>query len=68
MRIRRFLGKDGRSVMSQVKAELGAGAVILSNKSVDGQVELVAATEWDYAAFAASEVPAASAAAPWSNA
>ena len=42
MKIKRFLEKDARTAMSRARAELGAEAVILSNKSVGGRVELVA--------------------------
>lgn len=51
MKIRRFLEKDSRSAMSRVRAELGADAVILSNKNIGDQVELVAAIDLDEAAF-----------------
>jgi flagellar biosynthesis protein FlhF len=43
MKVRRFVGKDSRSTMAQVREELGPDAVILSHKKVDGQVELLAA-------------------------
>ena len=55
MKIKRFVGKDGRSAMAQVRIELGADAVILSNKNVDGRVEIVAAMDFDERAFTASE-------------
>ena len=34
MKIRRFFGKDMREALSQVKAELGSDAVIMSNRKV----------------------------------
>ena len=43
MKVRRFVGKDSRSTMAQVRLEMGPDAVILSNKKVDGQVELLVA-------------------------
>lgn len=45
MKIRRFVGKDMREALSKVKAELGGDAVIMSNKKVDGGVEIVAACD-----------------------
>jgi flagellar biosynthesis protein FlhF len=47
MKIKRFLDKDSRSAMARVRAEMGGDAVILSSKNVDGQVELVAAMDFD---------------------
>ena len=47
MKIKRFLEKDGRRAMARVRAELGADAVILSNKNINGQIELVAAIDID---------------------
>lgn len=47
MKIKRFLDKDSRSAMAQVRAEMGGDAVILSSKNVNGQVELVAAMDFD---------------------
>jgi flagellar biosynthesis protein FlhF len=55
MKIKRFLDVDSRRAMAQVRAQLGADAVILSNKRVDGQVEIVAAMDFDAGAFASSE-------------
>ena len=43
MKIRRFFGNDMREALNQVKAELGADAVIMSNRKVANGVELVAA-------------------------
>ena len=42
MKIRRFFGKDMREALSQVKAELGSDAVIMSNRKVADGIELVA--------------------------
>jgi flagellar biosynthesis protein FlhF len=47
MKIKRFLDKDSRSAMARVRTEMGGDAVILSSKNVDGQVELVAAMDFD---------------------
>lgn len=43
MKIKRFFGKDMRSALAQVKEELGPDAVIMSNKRVNGGVEIMAA-------------------------
>tara|TARA_R110002110_G_C13470513_1_gene720881 strand:- start:118141 stop:119271 length:1131 start_codon:yes stop_codon:yes gene_type:complete len=51
MKIKRFIDKDSRSAMARVRAEMGPDAVILSNKNVNGQVELMAATDFDEAAL-----------------
>jgi len=51
MKIKRFLDKDSRSAMAQVRADMGGDAVILSNKNINGQVELVAAMDFDEAAI-----------------
>ena len=47
MIIKRFVAKDIRIAMRMVKDELGADAVIMSNKSVDQGVEIVAAKDFD---------------------
>ncbi|MCB1679677.1 MAG: flagellar biosynthesis protein FlhF [Halioglobus sp.] len=51
MKIKRYIDKDSRSAMARVRAEMGADAVILSNKNVNGQVELVAARDFDETAL-----------------
>ncbi|MDV6251537.1 flagellar biosynthesis protein FlhF [Vibrio sp. EA2] len=45
MKIKRFFAKDMRTALLQVKAELGAEAVIMSNKKVTGGVAIVAAID-----------------------
>ena len=52
MKIKRFFATDMRQALRQVKVTLGADAVILSNKQVDGGVELVAAMDYDESALA----------------
>lgn len=47
MKIKRFVAKDIRQAMRMVKDELGADAVIMSNKSVAEGVEIVAAKDFD---------------------
>lgn len=51
MKIKRFLDKDSRSAMAQVRAEMGCDAVILSSKNINGQVEMVAAMDFDESAL-----------------
>jgi flagellar biosynthesis protein FlhF len=51
MKIKRFFAADMRTALRQVRETLGADSVILSNKSVDGGVELVAALDFDEAAI-----------------
>ncbi|WP_428634668.1 flagellar biosynthesis protein FlhF [Sedimenticola sp.] len=51
MKIKRFFASDIRQALRQVREALGSDAVILSNKKVDGGVELVAAIDYDAAAF-----------------
>ena len=55
MKIKRFFANDIRQALRQVKESLGPDAVILSNKPVDGGVELVAAKDYDESAFAAQQ-------------
>ncbi|MCL9774508.1 flagellar biosynthesis protein FlhF [Vibrio methylphosphonaticus] len=47
MKIKRFFARDMRQALLQVKEELGAEAVIMSNKKVAGGVEIVAAIDGD---------------------
>lgn len=47
MKIKRFFASEMREAIRQVKEELGADAVILSNNKVDGGIELVAAIDYD---------------------
>lgn len=47
MRIKRFLAPDMRTAFRLVREEQGPDAVILSNRSVAGGVEVVAATDYD---------------------
>ncbi len=47
MKIKRFFAPDIRKAMAMVKEELGSEAVIMSNRTVDGGVEIVAARDFD---------------------
>lgn len=47
MKIKRFVARDMRSAIAAVRREIGEDAVILSNKTLDDGVELVAAIDFD---------------------
>ncbi|MFK5984494.1 MAG: flagellar biosynthesis protein FlhF [Pseudomonadota bacterium] len=47
MKIKRFYAKTLREALRQVKQELGADAVILSNNKAESGIELVAAIDYD---------------------
>lgn len=46
MKIKRFVARDMRTALAQIKEELGADAVIMSNKKVPEGVELMAAVDY----------------------
>ncbi|MDO6444354.1 flagellar biosynthesis protein FlhF [Colwellia sp. 1_MG-2023] len=46
MKIRRFVAKDMRTALEQIKHELGVDAVIMSNKKIPEGVELMAAVDY----------------------
>lgn len=56
MKIKRFVASDMRTVLAAVKKEIGEDAVILSNKSVEDGVELIAAIDFDEEKFDANEI------------
>jgi flagellar biosynthesis protein FlhF len=45
MKIRRYVAKDMRTALAQIKDELGVDAVIMSNKKIAEGVELMAAVD-----------------------
>lgn len=47
MQVKRFVADDMRTAMRLVKTEIGADAVILSNRVVDGKIEILAARDYD---------------------
>ncbi|WP_168169355.1 flagellar biosynthesis protein FlhF [Kushneria phosphatilytica] len=49
MGVQRFIGINGRDAMRQVRATLGDDALILSNRPVEGGVEIIAMPEQDHA-------------------
>ncbi|HVN98920.1 MAG TPA: flagellar biosynthesis protein FlhF [Steroidobacteraceae bacterium] len=62
MKIKQFLGADMRDALRQIRAELGADAVILSTRSVGQGVEVSAAIDGDPTALAVAPTSAAAAA------
>ncbi|MGB9130324.1 MAG: flagellar biosynthesis protein FlhF [Thiobacillus sp.] len=61
MNVKRIVAKTSREAMRQLREELGPDAVILSNRAVDGGVEVLAMPAEDIAAMAppVMEAPAA---------
>lgn len=49
MRVQRFVAIDMRTALQNVRTELGAEAVILSSRKVNGLVEILAARDYDEA-------------------
>ncbi|MBU2869939.1 flagellar biosynthesis protein FlhF [Colwellia sp. E2M01] len=47
MKIRRFVAKDMRTALAEIKNELGVDAVIMSNKKIPEGVELMAAVDYN---------------------
>ncbi len=47
MKLKRFVAKDMRTALAKIKEELGAEAVIMSNKRVGPNVEIIAGIETD---------------------
>jgi len=54
MKIRRFVEKDSRTAMARVREALGTEAMILSNRRVGSDVEVVAALDLDEGGIAAA--------------
>lgn len=54
MKIKRYFAKDMRQAIARVRDEQGPDAVILSNRKIDGGVEVVAAVDYDESLFSAS--------------
>jgi len=51
MKIKRFFAKDMRQAIRKIREELGPDAVILSNRKVNGGIEIVSAIEYDESLF-----------------
>jgi len=58
MKIKRYFAPDMRQAIRQVRDEQGPDAVILSNRKVDGGIELIAAVDYDEEALRQSTPPA----------
>ncbi|MFQ5469308.1 MAG: flagellar biosynthesis protein FlhF [Gammaproteobacteria bacterium] len=58
MKIKRYFAPDIRQAIKQVREEQGPDAVILSNQSVNGGVEIVAAVDYDETLFKGDKLPA----------
>jgi len=54
MNVRKFTANDARIALKKVKETLGSDAVILSNRTVDGQVEIMAVAAKDMAMVVAT--------------
>ena len=55
MKIKRYVAKDMRTALAQIKEELGADAVIMSNKKIPEGVELMAAVDYSTQAPSAQQ-------------
>lgn len=55
MKIKRFYAENSREALRQVKEALGPDAVILSNRQVEGGVEIITAIDFDEAALLEEE-------------
>ncbi|MDP1932001.1 MAG: flagellar biosynthesis protein FlhF [Gammaproteobacteria bacterium] len=55
MKVKRFLAQDMRRALVRIREEMGEDAVILSNRSLDGGVEVVAASLPEHMLPAAAE-------------
>lgn len=62
MKIKRFVAKDMRTALTEVKEFLGPDAIILSNKKVAGGVEIVAAVDPEATPAKAQSAPVEAAA------
>lgn len=55
MKIKRYTGTHTREVLARIRSDLGADAVILSNREIVGGVELMAAVDFDASRFPTDE-------------
>lgn len=55
MKIKRYTGTNTREVLTRIRNDLGAEAVILSNREIVGGVELMAAVDFDASRFPSDE-------------
>ncbi|MBS0395148.1 MAG: flagellar biosynthesis protein FlhF, partial [Proteobacteria bacterium] len=47
MKIKRFVATSMREALESVRAEQGPDAVIISNRRIDGGIELITAVDYD---------------------
>ena len=47
MKIKRFVAESMREALESVRAEQGPDAVIISNRRIDGGIELITAVDYD---------------------
>lgn len=59
MNIRKFYGKNSREALAKVKAALGENAIILANRTVNGETEIMAVSDDDMVKATHSDVPTA---------
>ncbi len=57
MKIKRFFAKDMRQAIRNVREELGPDAVILSNRKLNGGIEIVSAIDYDESLFSQMRSP-----------
>jgi len=55
VKIKRYTGTNTREVLTRIRNDLGADAVILSNREIVGGVELMAAVDFDASRFPSDE-------------
>lgn len=60
MNVKRYFAQTAREALRALKAELGADAIVLSNRAVDGGVEILALPADDVGALPGAARPAAS--------
>ncbi len=59
MKIKRYTGTSSREILQRMRRELGADAVILSNREIVGGVEIVAAIDFEEVKSVLGRTPAA---------
>ncbi|GAB3630454.1 flagellar biosynthesis protein FlhF [Pandoraea terrae] len=64
MKIRKFFAGTCRDALRQIREEIGPDAVVLSNRTVEGGVEIVALAEADLDQLASGQTPAHRSVAP----
>jgi flagellar biosynthesis protein FlhF len=58
MKVKRFFAPDMRQAIQKVREDQGPDAVILSNRQVDGGIEIIAALDYDESLFATTSADA----------